>query len=599
MSTESRRREAELAATGREELDKKIRQRINELSQLRSQRNELAPVSKLPPEVLAHIFSICSILEPFVIQPPYGTPLHSWFKVTQVCKHWREVALNCAPLWHRIEFSAPKWTVEMLRRSKNAPIVVRADLTYRTPNFVNTVQQALGEVHRIKELDLIAPSQMLSRLAGSLSRPAPALESLRLSSQRLSAYMDTIYHVPDTLFQGRAPRLRRLELVNCEIAWTSGFLANLTHLHIDKATTYDPGRPTMTQFLNVLRNTPALQSLRLKHAAPLDPESIDEDTPRVDLPNLTKVYIQDFVENTSGILKSLNLADNVKMKLECRASSGRENELTELVRMVQGYRLKEIEGRQHLESLRIIIEYGSVQIIGGSLKETAIPHMAVLWTDPSAIPQIDLTLMWHGGSNNERTKAILSAASQSLDLQHVQSLNVYCSEPVPVDSWVSTFAKLTALSSLRLGGYRCSTLIESLARTTPVDRAEHERAPIVFPALSHIGLNDVDWSERLTENMQVDLFGAFRDWLEFRMLREAAVRDITLQNCTSISDGKVAEFKERIRGEVSWDGVDRELSSDDESLDYYGDLVEPYTHGMWEEPSDDEYDVETIFGFPF
>ncbi|KZT26651.1 hypothetical protein NEOLEDRAFT_198264 [Neolentinus lepideus HHB14362 ss-1] len=603
MSHAATLRELELE---RKALDELIKQRINELSQLRTQRNNHAPIFKLPPEVLTYIFHICSYLEPFSIPSPYSMASTPWFKVTHVCKHWREVALNCASLWHYIEFVSPKWTAEMLKRSKNAAIVVKADLTYRTPNFASIVQQALEHVHRIKELDLVAPQQTLCRLAGTLTRPAPHLESLRLSSQRLSAYLDTIYRVPDSLFKSTAPRLRRLELVNCEIDWNSSFLTNLTHLHLDKASANDPGRPMMSQFLKVLSNTPHLQSLRLKHSTPLDPENAAGDIDRVDLMSLSKVVINDRPENTAGLLNRLNMPHDVKLKLDCKATPGTEDGFEQVLAVVKSYRLRDVHDRTHLESLRIMIEYGSLQVIGGSMKETVIPTVAALYpTLPAANPQIDVILTWPGGPKNERTKSILSLVSDSLDLHDVQSLHVYSSEPVPIDSWLATFTKLTSLKSLKMGGYRCSTLIECLGKSTPVGQTQYESARVIFPELRTIAMNDVDFSERLAENMEVDVFSAFRDWLEFRMLRDVPVKEINLANCMSISEHKVAELQQRIVGMVSWDGIDRELSSDDDSFDdfYYAG---PYGNPLEWAPEDDDMDmdlnvddVEAIFGFPF
>ncbi|TFK54116.1 hypothetical protein OE88DRAFT_1805912 [Heliocybe sulcata] len=583
------------------ELDRQINERIKELSKLRSQRNGITPISKLPPEVLTQIFSICSQMEPFGPPYPYGPTTPPWIKITHVCRHWREIALNCSSLWHVIEFISPRWTAEMLKRSKNAPLVVKADLTYRAPSFGMTVKQALDHVHRIKDLDLTAPQQTLAMLSDTLARPAPFLESLRLSSQRVSAYMDTVYRIPDSLFKATAPRLRCLELVNCEIDWNSVFLTNLTHLHIEKSHASDPGRPTMAQFLKVLSSTPDLQSLRLKHAAPYDPYDFTGDIDHVDLPLLSKALVNDRPEYTAGVLSRLNMPHDVKLKLDCKATSGKENTLEQVLAVVGKYRLREVEERTHLESLRIMIEYGSLQVIGGSMQETCIPTLAALYPHmTAAVPQVDLILTWPGGPANERTRSILSLVSASLDLHEVQSLHVYSSEPMPVESWSATFAKLTKLRSLKINGYRCSTLIECFARSTPVSRPQRETATIIFPELRTISMNDADFSERLPENMEVDVFSAFRDWLEFRMLREVPVDNITLANCTHISEAKVAELQQRIAGMVLWDGVDRQLSDDEGSLDDWHYTGGTYGFGVSDDDVDfDVNDVEAIFGFPF
>jgi hypothetical protein len=89
--------------------------------------NSRAPISRLPLEVLSFIFS--NVQEDHVAAlagtegfclPFADVGSELWIGFTQVCHHWREVALGTPTLWTRVASSPSnhKWTQEMLLRSK-------------------------------------------------------------------------------------------------------------------------------------------------------------------------------------------------------------------------------------------------------------------------------------------------------------------------------------------------------------------------------------------------------------------------------------------------------------------------------------------------
>ncbi|KAI0277169.1 hypothetical protein BGY98DRAFT_901925, partial [Russula aff. rugulosa BPL654] len=85
-------------------------------------RNTLVPISGLPPEILARVFHVLVHEE-----PPFSRRRNlGWIRVTHVCRHWRQVALDDSSLWARISGTQAntKWISEMLARAKNAPLDV-------------------------------------------------------------------------------------------------------------------------------------------------------------------------------------------------------------------------------------------------------------------------------------------------------------------------------------------------------------------------------------------------------------------------------------------------------------------------------------------
>jgi hypothetical protein len=92
---------------------------------LRLRRNALSPISSLPPEVFAAIFSI--------LCPPPSLDRNpdrhlARFRVSHVCHQWREIALDYPFLWSHVDFTALglAGATEILARAKSVPLYLEA-----------------------------------------------------------------------------------------------------------------------------------------------------------------------------------------------------------------------------------------------------------------------------------------------------------------------------------------------------------------------------------------------------------------------------------------------------------------------------------------
>ncbi|KAI9444549.1 hypothetical protein H4582DRAFT_825490 [Lactarius indigo] len=93
-----------------------------------------------------------------------------------------------------------------------------------------------NHVSHISRLDISAAPSHLRRVLGGLVLPAPILEFLSLSGEEYRhRKMGEPPLVPDTLFDGSAPRLSSLELWHCNISWKSPLLRGLKHLRDSRA----------------------------------------------------------------------------------------------------------------------------------------------------------------------------------------------------------------------------------------------------------------------------------------------------------------------------------------------------------------------------
>src|ERR1700730_4144150 len=102
----------------RQAIDDEIKSLEASLRALKSRRNALVPISHLPPEILAAIFSF---LSPSVWNR--GIDLLEWLSVTHVCHRWRDIALTHPRLWSHINFTrlTPAGMAGMLARARMTP----------------------------------------------------------------------------------------------------------------------------------------------------------------------------------------------------------------------------------------------------------------------------------------------------------------------------------------------------------------------------------------------------------------------------------------------------------------------------------------------
>ncbi|KAH8976912.1 hypothetical protein EDB86DRAFT_1406896 [Lactarius hatsudake] len=313
----------------RRAIDAEIKLLEESLRALRRRRNALAPISSLPPELFAAIFS-------FLRLPPSGTvllggesdPRLSWLNVAHVCHQWREVALNQPFFWSHINFTTltPAGATEMLVRAKAVPLYLEAWFPRREywngPRFSTFQKELQLRVSHICQLAICAEPFGLDRALEGLVSPAPTLEYLSLLSKRYKNRMlwEPSF-VPDTIFDGSTPRLSRLELQDCDISWKSLLFRGLRHLII--LTLSADVRPSLSVWLNALDEMPQLKTLVLHSASPITPTFPFDVERTVTLPSLIHINISASPEDCGLALAHLVLPALTSMcvtaisRLEC------------------------------------------------------------------------------------------------------------------------------------------------------------------------------------------------------------------------------------------------------------------------------------------
>ncbi|KAL4081217.1 hypothetical protein J3A83DRAFT_4083402, partial [Scleroderma citrinum] len=85
--------------------------------------NSLSPISCPPPELLATIF-LEYTQQWHQERSLYTLKIPGWIRVSYVCCHWRNVALDYADLWKHLFFVSSEWLDELLSRSRTRPLIV-------------------------------------------------------------------------------------------------------------------------------------------------------------------------------------------------------------------------------------------------------------------------------------------------------------------------------------------------------------------------------------------------------------------------------------------------------------------------------------------
>ncbi|KAN0139633.1 hypothetical protein V8E53_002295 [Lactarius tabidus] len=257
----------------RQAIDAKIKCFEESIPELRYRGNALAPISSLPIEVIEGIFSYLRVpLSPFTPgeKPEKRDPL-AWLRVTHVCHHWREIALNQPLFWSHVNFANVSWAgaVEILSRAKSVPLSLDASIPrvrWNDTRFATFQEELQRRISHIRRLGISAAHPYLFKTLQALVSPAPTLEQLSLSTEES---WPRTFSLPDTLFNGITPRLSCLKLRNCDIGWELPILKGLTYLEIRSPSR--SARPDLATWLDSLEDMSQLRTLIVHSASPIAP----------------------------------------------------------------------------------------------------------------------------------------------------------------------------------------------------------------------------------------------------------------------------------------------------------------------------------------
>ena len=257
-------------------------------------RNKLAPINRIPPEVL--------ILIPDSWDE--HTRSRTAVALTHVCRAWRELFTSCSSLWTDFDCADAEKTRVYLERSRSSPIKLWLERSNGLLPRDPFLQIAPHAVNRLKYLFVETMPDHLQGITDHLSYPAPLLKDLTILGSSEDPELNSA--LATTLFDGDLSSLHALCLqsVRTQLPWRN--MVNLTSFSLIYVL-YP--RVSVGQLLDFFESAPYLLDVKLIFATP---NSGAQNGRLVSLGHLRTFYINGF-EPPSLLLDHLLIPAGVKM----------------------------------------------------------------------------------------------------------------------------------------------------------------------------------------------------------------------------------------------------------------------------------------------
>jgi F-box-like len=514
-------------------IDRKISRLEESIRALKSRRNELSLISRLPTEILCNIFKF-SLIDCQTPRP------ESWTNFSQVSRLWRSSALSEPELWTNIPLSYPRWTQEMLIRSKKAKLTIQLDLLLgksKTKTIIETARSCLYEMNRVEEIEL---SAMLGGILDELFRDLPNKSAPQLHTLCIRMFSRTAFSIHED-FLYDTERLQRVELINCKISWDSRLLTGLTRLTLKNS--LKANSSTIIQVLHALRRMPALTHLDLNDSIPGGLEG-PSTYAVVDLPCLRVLNILSDVGALTAFLRHISFPHSTILDLTCLEDYFTEFDFTKFLSVLATKSLSTLV----IRSLRLGFPDDSEMDPEGlefHLRTTALIQDCFP-SPPISQSQLHLDVTWSSSQPHIYVRA-LTCAFDVMSLSFLTQLRISTSDEIDSQTWVNTFGKLPLLERVCVQGLEPYSFLEALVyNTKAAEKSKRAYCNVSFPKLRYIHLVGTDFAN--SPSTSVD---ALLDYLMERYERNAEIQVLRLEHCCILSDD-VERLKEVVV-DVIWD----------------------------------------------
>ena len=443
-------------------IDRDIAHLEERIRTLKSRRNELSPMSRVPVEILCKIFSLVEDNSTVYL----GQSPESWTNFSQVSQHWRSSALSAPELWTKIPLSYPRWAQEMLKRSKMAKLTIRSNLSLEAsnPKTIETIRSCLNEMNRVEEINLTSIQALkLEEIFRDLPKSAPQLHTLCIGVGGFSYYSTgTGFSIPED-FLCDTDRLRRVELTKYKISWDSRLLTGLTRLTLEDSLN---ANSSITQFLHALQQMPALTDLHLKDSIPNDSNS-PSTYPVVDLPCLRVLRISSVVGPLTTVLRHINFPHSAMLNLTCKENQSTQIDFSNFLSVLATKFLSSLVIRSL--SLRVPDDMVGPQTHGLEFYFWTTAFIQDCFppaSSPISQAQLQLVLTWPTPQRDSHVK-VLTCAFDAMSLAFLTQLQISTLDCIDSMTWIKTFGKLPLLERVCMqGSYTPYSFLEALVYKT-------------------------------------------------------------------------------------------------------------------------------------
>ncbi|KAI0056489.1 hypothetical protein BV25DRAFT_1995564 [Artomyces pyxidatus] len=528
---------------------------------VRSRRNALSPISRLPLEILTLVFEFFSHL-----RSPHGYfsssdndrsttvyyPL-GWIWLSHVCRRWREAAMN-PRLWRFVPIElGPEWVREGLARCKSVPIIIRLGVLQ---DGHEAELKALMDTHlcQVQKIDFKGRSASLQVVSNALaSSDALALEELSLEEIRKKS--------PRILLKPlHTPNLRRLSLQDVIYSWNSFPMCNLSHLEVC-VDLFDPITPVIApnnvaippssqlpspdEFFHCLSRNTSLETLIIKGCLPsrLSPSTGDHVAR---LPLLKKVVLAGPTLDVAHAVQRIVIPSSSKLHLTCYSNDESGEEVLSIIPAMNTH-LK--AHTPHPISLRTLSMEGSedrkLKFVVWDYMDIAKDGTADFFPFEEEDHEVSLDFHWHNPTYLNPVP-LLRKICAALPLSDIRAVGAFLSNSKwTAQDWVDMFGRCRAIEALEVQKadrrlFLCEALMEEWRPNdgtgAPVHASVDDGTKDLFlPALRALCLQDVDLQRRYPGR---DSSGSFGD-LILSCIRERQLRGSPLDMLSITTDGVV------------------------------------------------------------
>ncbi|RDB16483.1 hypothetical protein Hypma_002871 [Hypsizygus marmoreus] len=536
--------------------------------------NRLSLISRLPPEILSIVFKC--VAEAF--ETAEESENHRWVGVSHVCKHWRQVALQCPSLWSTIFSWHPRWTKEVLARSQMSPLTVKAtiqhpangqykivngEITFTNQTSLLEVLQHLSRIRVLSILQIASARDLVSHILDKLDAAAPLLQTLIIvSHQNLGEYEYNVAlpyaELPATSFPHGAPLLRTLELRLCSLPWDSPLLTcDLTSLTLSRFPPDD--QVSIQQIIAILCGLPNLETLELTLVIISSPSraAIPAPPKLAHLPRLTSLHIEADIFSCACLLSHMDYPVLIRNQVVWTCSSilgtdfaSTSSSFHELSRNL----LKGLKGS--ISCLRALGPIG-FQVWDSLGEGRALPRGSA---------QIVVERSLYGNLPARIVRQAMTEMWSVLPLHNLKTLYI---ENLDMDRtvWAGRFASLQSLENLCV---RRAASVQGLldvlsGGTEDFGSGNAGDDCLAFRSLRHLMIIKWNLDDQDGSRPPQTCLGRLVECLEERRKRGRVLHEIHIEHCVGVNSQAIGELAEVV-DKVDWD----ELRSFSAVSDVYG-----------------------------
>jgi hypothetical protein len=533
---------------------------------LLTHRNTLAPISVLPPEVFSRIFRLVALAEPArsILQKL------RWIRVTHVCRHWRQVALDDSSLWARISGyqMTSAWISLSLARARNAPLTI--DLLGALSSKTLAMFPAhFAHTREFRLCGLVAHRLVAHHLDDNIRKicnlEAPALEHFELDVT--ASFPTTFIGAP--FFNGMAPKLRKFFLSGVRVPWSFIPCGQLTQLKITLFhETYVADGPSLgdsNSLVDLLINCPVLEILALESCLPhsVTPSHVQA----IHLPRLSYLSLCGSSSRVANLLKILKLPPSPTLRLLCTSENTATHNDNHILSLVSAHFHN--PASVEMKSLRVIFDH-----VERLMSVTAYTYLPRLTTYPSFAFEVDvhgdpaLALSFEALPEVENGVDILGQICSMLPISNIEFLSINAPQMIRSVNWGEPFQRCAKLTTIEAIGRGTSDLLNDLTppKPAPSENAITAETPIpIFPSLTSLFLMKLDFGR--PTHPSGTLHGVLSIALRRRKTCEVPLKTLSINRCVITTD--LANALGKLVPEFLWNGG--EGPSFDE-FDEFGDL---------------------------